>query len=62
MDRKEAAPRSGNYCGAKEAHFERRAEESIARDYGRGALMAGLLTAVSVGLCMVHCSVTGVMF
>jgi len=56
MDKTRAARRSGNCERAKSVHTQQ--DTNIVHDdYGRGALIAGLITAVSFGLMFVHAAV-----
>lgn len=50
-----AARRSCNYDTRQNVHRFR--DISIISDYERGALVAGLLTAIAFGLCLVHWAV-----
>lgn len=56
MAEKKAARRSCHYPRQK-TPLPRRDGDIIPRDYDRGALIAGLLTAASVGACMLHWAV-----
>jgi hypothetical protein len=49
-----AARRSGNY---ERANVHQSEDKSIIADYEHGALIAGLLMALLVGLCMIHAAV-----
>jgi len=56
MAEKKAARRSCHYP-RQTTPLPRRDGDIIPRDYDRGALIAGLLTAASVGACMLHWAV-----
>lgn len=55
MIRTKAARRSGNYDTRQKVHGF--GDKSIIADYERGALIAGLIIAVSFGLMFVHAAV-----
>lgn len=55
MPRDEATPRCGNNCGANKRPG--RDASIIARDYGKGTLIGGLLIAVTFGSMLVHAAV-----
>ena len=56
MREKEAARHSGN-CDTRLKLSTNSKDTSIVSDYGRGALIAGLIMAVSFGLMFVHAAV-----